>query len=234
MKLLIIDTETTGLNAQTDRTIEVAAILYSVPHRTTLFQLSTLLNAPNNDAEHINRIPHAVLPEVCQKTQQSFIDILQNISHDADYAIAHNAAFDKQWFDGSHLPILTTISNEPLKWLCTLEDFSFPKQSRQGENLVSLALNHGIGVSSAHRALTDCSLIAALFDRMEDLEDMIENAKMPKALFRADVSFDDKDLAKNAGFKWNTDLGKQQWTRRMSKADREKLRFPVIRMSEFS
>ena len=43
MKLLIIDTETTGLSAETDQMIEVAAILYSVPHRTTLFQLSTLL-----------------------------------------------------------------------------------------------------------------------------------------------------------------------------------------------
>jgi len=39
MKLLIIDTETTGLDVERHRTIEVAAILYSVPHRTTLFQL---------------------------------------------------------------------------------------------------------------------------------------------------------------------------------------------------
>jgi DNA polymerase III subunit epsilon len=59
---------------------------------------------------------------------------------------------------------------------------------------VSLALSHGIGVSSAHRALTDCSLIAALFDRMEKLEAMIEEAKRPKALFQAQVSFKDKDL----------------------------------------
>ena len=43
MKLLIVDTETTGLDVERHRTIEVAAILYSVPHRTTLFQLSTLL-----------------------------------------------------------------------------------------------------------------------------------------------------------------------------------------------
>ena len=57
---------------------------------------------------------------------------------------------------------------------------------------------------------------------------------MPKALFRADVSYDDKDLAKNAGFKWNTDRGKNQWTRRMSKTDKEKLDFPMTQMSEFS
>jgi DNA polymerase III subunit epsilon len=131
MKLLIIDTETTGLDVERHRTIEVAAILYSVPHRTTLFQLSTLLNANDNAAAHINRIPPAVLPEVCPKTQQHFIDLLQHLAHSANYAIAHNAAFDRQWFDGHHLPILSTSAGKPLEWLCTLEDFSFPYQTRQ-------------------------------------------------------------------------------------------------------
>ena len=229
MKLLIVDTETTGLDVERHRTIEVAAILYSVPHRTTLFQLSTLLSANDNAAAHINRIPPAVLPEVCPKTQQHFIDLLQHLAHSANYVIAHNAAFDKQWFDGHHLPILNTIAGKPLEWLCTLEDFSFPYQTRPRENLVSLALNHGIGVSSAHRALTDCSLIAALFDRMENLEAMIEEAKRPKALFQAQVSFKDKDLAKQAGFQWNPE--RKEWTRRMLEADTKDLPFPVVKIS---
>jgi DNA polymerase III subunit epsilon len=225
MKVLIIDTETTGLDAKRDWVIEIGAILYSVPHRTTLFQFSTLLNAPNNAAEHINRIPAAVLPEICMNTQQVFIDTLQQLAQAADYAIAHNATFDKQWFDGSHLPILRNIAAEPLKWLCTLEDFTFPQQTRQGENLVSLALNHGIGVSSAHRALTDCQLIATLFDRMDDLQGMIDRADRPKALYRAHVSYEDRDLAKTAGFKWNA--GSKIWTRRMATVDALKLPFPV-------
>lgn len=228
MKLLIIDTETTGLDVERHRTIEVAAILYSVPHRTTLFQLSTLLNANDNAAEHINRIPPAVLPEICQQTQQHFIDLLQHLAHSANYAIAHNAAFDKQWFDGHHLPILSTSAGKPLEWLCTLEDFSFPYQTRPRENLVSLALNHGIGVSSAHRALTDCSLIAALFDRMENLEAMIEAAKIPKFLFKAQVSYRDKDLAKAAYFQWNPD--RKEWTRRMVEADTKDLPFSVVKI----
>jgi DNA polymerase III subunit epsilon len=225
MKVLIIDTETTGLDAKRDWIIEIGAVLYSVTHRTTLFQFSTLLNAPDNAAEHINRIPAAVLPEICINTQQIFIDTLQQLAQAANYAIAHNAAFDEQWFDGSHLPILNNIAAEPLKWLCTLEDFTFPQQTRQGESLVNLALNHGIGVSSAHRALTDCQLIAALFDRMDDLEGMINKADRPKALYKAQVPYEKKDLAKTAGFKWNAD--KKIWTRRMATADTLKLPFPV-------
>jgi DNA polymerase III subunit epsilon len=116
-------------------------------------------------------------------------------------------------------------STPKLKWLCTLEDFTFPQQTRQGENLVSLALNHGIGVSSAHRALTDCQLIVALFDRMDDLEGMINKADRPKALYKAQVPYEKKDLAKAAGFKWNAD--KKIWTRRMATADTVNLPFPV-------
>lgn len=225
MKVLIIDTETTGLNTKCDRVIEIGVILYSVPHRTTLFQFSTLLNAPGNAAEHINRIPPAVLPEICINTQQNFINTLQQLAQAASYVIAHNAAFDEQWFDDTHLPVLTNVSAEPLKWLCTLDDFIFPQQTRQGENLVSLALNHGIGVSSAHRALTDCQLIAALFDRMDNLEEMIRRAIRPKALYKAQVERKDKDLAKTAGFRWNPD--NKTWTRRMATADTVNLPFPV-------
>jgi DNA polymerase III epsilon subunit-like protein len=112
------------------------------------------------------------------------------------------------WLVGCHLTyphILTNSAAKPLKWLCTLVDFTFPQQTRQGENLVHLALNHGIAVSSAHRALTDCQLIAALFDRMDDLEGMINKADRPKALYKAQVPFEKKYLAKAAGFKWNAD-----------------------------
>jgi DNA polymerase III subunit epsilon len=225
MKVLIIDTETSGLDPKRDWVIEIGAVLYSVTHRTTLFQLSTLLNAQENAAELINRIPPAVLPEISTDTQQIFINTLQHLAQAANYAVAHNAAFDEQWFDGSHLPVLTNNDTQPLKWLCTLEDFTFPKQTRPGENLVSLVLNHGIGVSSTHRALTDCQLIAALFDRMDDLEGMINKADRPKALYKALVSYDKKDLAKTAGFKWNAE--KKIWTRRMATADTLKLQFPV-------
>ena len=225
MKVLIIDTETTGLDVKHDRVIEIGTILYSVTHRTTLFQFSTLLNASDNAAEHINRIPEAVLPDICTNTQQIFIDILLQLAQAANYVIAHNATFDKKWFDGSSLPILTNSTFKPLKWLCTLEDFTFPKQTRPRENLVSLALNHDIGVSYAHRALTDCQLIAALFDRMDNLEEMIQKANRPKALYEAKVSYAEKDLAKNAGFKWNQ--VKKIWTRHMPIADALNLPFPV-------
>lgn len=42
-QVLIIDTETTGLEPENGQVIEIGAILYSVSHQTTIQQVSVLL-----------------------------------------------------------------------------------------------------------------------------------------------------------------------------------------------
>ena len=54
--LLILDTETTGLDAHTDFCIEVGAILFNVGKRSVLSQISFLLPVNENPAESINKI----------------------------------------------------------------------------------------------------------------------------------------------------------------------------------
>ena len=128
-----------------------------------------------------------------------------------------------------HLPILTDSEDKPLQWLCTM-DMTWPKQSKPGESLVNLALNHGIGVSSAHRALTDCQLLAELFTRLsaEQLSQQLTEALKPRAYFQAKVSYDERQLAKDAGFRWN---GKSKaWTRKMPIEDTKELPFSVIQL----
>lgn len=65
VNVLIVDTETNGTEPTKDQMIEIGAILYSVEHRTTLCQLSFLLEgASHNNCEHINGIPFAALQRV--------------------------------------------------------------------------------------------------------------------------------------------------------------------------
>lgn len=222
-RCLILDTETTGLDPAKDQIIETGVIFYSVEHRTSLVSFSTLHYSPTNAAEAINRISPAALDDLETGYPLSLSTILDPLRDDADVIVAHNAEFDRTWFAGAWLA-------KP--WLCTMEQFSWPL-GRPGSSLVSLALDHGIGVSSAHRAMTDCMLIAALFDRMHlfgrDLQEMFAHAMRPSALFRALVSFEQKDLAKAAGFHWN-DPVKGQWTRRMAIADVEALPFRCARV----
>ncbi len=234
-RVLIIDTETTDLEVDKGQVIEIGAILYSVKHQTIIQQASTLLPAVSNPAERINRIPVAPLVEMTVETAQQGLWMITKMAQMAEFVIAHNAEFDKKWFGKSRfadmvLPTLLDSQGKPLRWVCTYSDFEFPLANRPGESLVNLALAHGIGVYANHRALTDCQLIASLFDVMEDLQGMFAQATREKGRYIALVSFGDKDLAKQAGFRWHPET--KTWERTMAQADILNLPFDVKLVSE--
>lgn len=221
-RALILDTETTGLDPQKDSVIEYGMILYSIEHATSLVQYSALNFVSENPAESINGIP-AAATQIKYDNPTNIETVLNSIAAEADVIVAHNAEFDRAFCRNA--PWYTK------PWLCTMSDFRFPR-GKQGDSLINLALAHGIGVSSAHRALTDCRLIADMFDRMPlfgfDLQAMFAHAMRPSAMFRALVSFDQKELAKDAGFKW--DPTAEQWFRKMALADVEALPFRCARV----
>ncbi|MBE9126002.1 MULTISPECIES: 3'-5' exonuclease [unclassified Coleofasciculus] len=233
-QVLIVDTETTGLEVDTAQVIEIGAILYSVKHQTTIQQFSTMLPANTNPAEHINRIKSAPLREITEKQAAQGILILTEMAQMAEVVVAHNAEFDKKWFGlsrngNSLLPALLNYKGKPLSWVCTCSDFEWPYQTRPGQSLIELAAAHDIGIFGTHRALTDCQLIAALFDRMENLEAMFEKALRPKAFFKALVTYDEREKAKKVGFKWIPE--RKSWERRMAVEDSKKLPFPVMQIA---
>lgn len=233
-RCLIVDTETTGLDPKKDRVLEVGAVLYSLENGV-LQQCSTLINGPaENPCENINRIAARAFDEYGNLVDCDLASwrLVNEMFKAADVVAAHRAEFDYGF-----LKVSTTDAmfpeGEGKPWVCTKFDFQWPNQTREGESLVSLALEHGIGVASAHRALTDCLLLAALFDRVAasggDLRAMFARAMRPKATFQALVSFDDKDKAKSAGFQWEGD--RKRWVRRMAIEDAAALNFKTMQVA---
>ena len=55
-KILILDTETTGLDENKDEVIEIGCILFDVSFKSVLSQVSFLFPVNNNEAEHVNGI----------------------------------------------------------------------------------------------------------------------------------------------------------------------------------
>jgi len=218
--LLILDTETTGLDPSDHQCIEIGVILFHVPSRSVLAQNSFLLPAITNAAEIINKIP----PEITQLDQPWEVGLkyFEALLDKADLVLAHNASFDRQWFGLHSLPEIAK------PWICTLEDISWPSELglKSRPSVKDLALAYEIPVWSAHRALTDCIYLAEVLRRCSDLETLLMQGLEPRTLMKADVSYEERHLAKDSGFRWNDPI-RGAWTRRISQREIRKLPFPV-------
>jgi DNA polymerase III epsilon subunit-like protein len=235
-RVLIVDVETSGLSPEIDRCTEVAAILYSLGGRASLVEFSMLTGNASEDVivQTLTGITKALAYEAKAITlgRDDLIGaLLRDLAKFADCVVAHNAEFDRQWLEAE---------TGGLPWLCTLEDFRFPNVA-PGQSLTSLALSLGVPVVSAHRALTDCRLIASIFTRCHelghDLRELFKIAQRPKSLF---VAVDNGNFfrlpesersamiaaRKAAGFKWDR-LVPKAWARRMPVEDATVLPFEV-------
>jgi len=219
MKILILDTETTGIDPETDEVIEVGAILYHVDAQVRLASVSTLLYCDSNPAEAVNHIPATATQDGAGAFAADAIALINDMANMADAATAYNAAFDK--------PFLQKIGIDPTTWFCSKDDIIWPRSTRQGANLVVTALDHGIPILSAHRALADCGLLADLFSRLENPVQVVEQAisrqQSPMATAIALVGYDNRHEAKSAGFHWNGSA--KQWEKNCRLCDTDSLSF---------
>ena len=218
--LLILDTETTGLDEKEDEVIEIGCILFHVESRSVLSQVSFLLPVCSNRAEEINGI--SASSTNFNQPWEDAIKFFLKLVDASDLIVAHNVEFDKKWFGIGRLPELNK------KWVCSLEDinWSFKKNLKSRPSVTDLALAFQIPVWNLHRALSDCYYISEVFKKCENLEDLLIKATEPRFLFKAIVSYDQRGLAKEAGFRWNSPV-QGAWTKKMSKDEAEKLEFEV-------
>jgi DNA polymerase-3 subunit epsilon len=109
-----------------------------------------------------------------------------------------------------------------------MDDIRWPadRQLRPSPSVRDLALAHGVPVWAAHRALTDCIYLAQVLERCGDLEPLLQEALEPRQLYRAQLSYAERQRAKDAGFRWN-DPVPGAWSRRLSQREVRALPFPV-------
>ena len=134
-KILIIDTETTGLDENKDEVIEIGCILFDVSFKCVLSQVSFLFPVNNNDAEYVNGIS-AEVTNISQPWEDGLNFFLKLVDC-SDFIVAHNVEFDKKWFGRGRLPKLNK------KWICSLEDinWSFQKSLKNRPSVTDLALS---------------------------------------------------------------------------------------------
>lgn len=212
-RIALLDTETSGLDAASGALLEVAVVEYDVTTATSLRSFASLVRAETNTAADVNGIDVAALGQAPPRDR--VIATVRALLADVNAIVAWNAPFDRAW--------LPELHNRP--WLDAL-DMPWPRPSTS-RSLVSVALAHGLGVASAHRALDDTTLMARLFTRAAEmganLPAMIEHATLPRARYVARLPCERNDELKRHGFRW--DLERREWWRSMTEGEAAALPF---------
>lgn len=223
-RALLLDTETTGVDASVDRVVEVAVTLFDLEIGCPIESYASLMRSPDNAAESANGIPPAALVDASHP-----IEVWRRVAEvaaKADIIAAHNAEFDRSFVRAAGLAGIADRD-----WVCTMTDFDWGGSRK----LVEIALNHGVGVASIHRALADVDTMVRLFSRVKerggDLVALFQRAARPKSLFYAMVSYDRRQLAKDNGFRWDEPKHGKNWFRYMPPEDVAALPFPVRKVA---
>lgn len=214
-RILIADVETSGVDPAKDHLVEAGLLRWSVEHRSTICAASWLVAAPSNEAEAINGIPAALLPE--GQSREFVIGAAQRWANGCDAVAAHNGDFDRSFLGEVGPP-----------WIDTAWDIEWPKPCG-GRRLQDVALAHGLAVLDAHRALTDCLLLAKLLERVaelgHDVGRLLERAMRPKVKVISLAPFEERETVKAHGFRWDPHPVKVWW-RNMPAEDVAALPFP--------
>jgi DNA polymerase-3 subunit epsilon len=218
VNVLILDVETNSLGPFAKppvegHVLEVGAVLYSVDHRCVIATYSDLVDdIRTNEAVAVNHIPEAILSlgTTAFKVSERLFDLAER----ADVTCAHRKEFDRSFLTDM---LRTTTPDHLLLRLpmfCTKNEVEWPL-SKPGDGLAYVAIAHHVPVTEAHRALSDCQLLARCFERVaelgHDVEKMITRALRPRTTLQSKQAFADNDKAKAAGFGWVDDGKRKGW-----------------------
>lgn len=229
MRLLGLDTETTGLDRKKDYITELGFALIEVGKEKPLIAETHLLQIPDNvkvpeEIVELTHITKEMLSEFGQNPKKIYARLASIIEDfKVDYVVAHNAPFDREMlesnFDKHAVPMFKA------NWLDTRTDVPYPERFRH-KNLTYLCGEHGFANPFPHAALFDVMAMMKLLS-LYDFEKVIEYKNIPSVIVRAMVEFERKDEAKSRGFMWQEVDGKtfvKSWVKKVKEDKLEALK----------
>jgi DNA polymerase III epsilon subunit-like protein len=224
MKILGLDFETTGLEASQASVIEIGAVVWDTEAQKPLALQSDIVK-PHDFTElpkeitDITGITDQMINDFGSTPELAFLR-LNDLVTQVDVIVAHNAAFDRAFY--THEMQNLDFEIEPKTWVCTVSDVPYPK-SISTRKLGYLASEHKILNPFSHRAVFDVLTMLNILSHYK-IEEVLERSKSPNVKVTALVSFEEKDKAKNLGFRWD---GKNRtWNKHYKECDIENLEFP--------
>jgi DNA polymerase-3 subunit epsilon len=217
MRVLGLDFETTGLDANEHRVIEVGAVLWEFDTGTPLQFLSNFIyQGPiSEEVTKINGITEEMCEDFGRPESEVFADLWYLVGA-SSYVMAHNAPFDKGFYDAAKGRLVgSQVTDYDKLWLDTKIDIKYP-ESITTRNLRHLASEHNFLNPFSHRAVFDV-LTMLKVAQCYNIGEIIARAKEPTLYVQALVSFDEKEKAKERGYYWCAP--KKTWWRSFKESD---------------
>lgn len=230
MKVLGVDFETTGLDPAKDRIIEIGAVLYDTDCGQPVKFMSEFVYEKRKTpilSEFIIKLT-GINDDLLIKygiNYKSALAQLLKLAGEADLVIAHHAEFDFNFF--IHELGKEKISAVISPWACSMSDIPWNSMIK------SKALNHiaadmGFINPFQHRAcfdvLTMLKVVQIFGEKARTLPDhedfdpwdyLKKEVAHPKMTLIANISYDDRKLASDRGFKWNQGEAPKQWSKQV-------------------
>lgn len=211
-RVMVLDTETTGLDSQGEKIIELAMLSVLVDTATGLPV------GPVTVYESFEDPGRPIPPQITEITgiddsmvQGQRIDdaAVAALVAQADVVVAHNAGFDRPFVE-ARLPVFAGKA-----WACSFMGIDWKKEGRGSAKLEFLAAERG-WFYDAHRALVDCHallqvLASPLADGQTGLARLLAGVGQIRYKLRATgAPFEAKDKLKARGYRWDAE-GRVWW-----------------------
>jgi DNA polymerase-3 subunit epsilon len=205
-KAAVVDVETTGLDRKNDLVIELGLRKFQYdPEAGEIVSIGESLSALQDPGRPLS-------PEIIELTGLTDGDLkgqkidwqkVDSLLADVDVVIAHNASFDRPFFDR-----FARESRQKL-WACSLRQINWDAKGFPSAKLEILCLYHGY-FTAAHRALNDVDALVCLLtfkDAAKNdtyLNELLKRADQPYVkVVAASSPFESKDLLKARGYRWD-------------------------------
>ena len=202
-----LDTETTGIDRDNDKIIEIA--IKTVSFDKTTFKIVSIDNTYEsfNDPEEQISEQITLLTGIDNKmVKGQFIDwgIIDKVFRSSDLIVAHNASFDRSFVDRF------SIESTKVLWGCSVNDVDWLVKGFTSSKQELLCHWHGF-YYDAHRAMNDVDALINLLTHNfyideRPIMEIFKKANNPEFIIFADnFQFDPikKDILKNNKYRWN-------------------------------
>lgn len=202
-----IDVETTGLDRDADRIIELAVQRFRFDNQGRIIQVGVARVWREDPAipldPRITRLTGLAAEDLAGQVidEAAAVDILAS----ADIIVAHNAAFDRPFVD-RRLPAIAGKS-----WACSMAELDWPELGFEGRALAHLVSQCG-WFYEGHRAENDIlALLYLLSHELPDGETILAkliacSEQLTYRVNAVDAPFDAKDRLKARGYRWDAAL----------------------------